>query len=78
MLKDAGLKEDYMLIAPFEDGKTPDGIIVTRTFYMLPKEDAGEFGVIGGTFIKGVKLTDVNAQEFDVIVKNARSFFGIN
>jgi len=71
----------YMICVEFGEGTTKEGFKVTRSFYMFPKHALGamshDVGVIGGTFIEGADADHPNVEEFDTVIKNAKSFYGI-
>lgn len=82
MLKDQNPKDlQYMILVYFGDGKTKDGQKITRSFYMFPKKmpntDFNDIGVIGGTFIENATTQTPNTEEFDVLVKGAKEFYGV-
>ncbi|WP_341756567.1 MULTISPECIES: hypothetical protein [unclassified Candidatus Tisiphia] len=60
---------------------TESGQDVERVFYVFPKKLAGsgsnDIGVIGGTFIEGATSGTPNNKEFDIMIKNAKDFYGI-
>lgn len=75
------LELQYMIELVLNKGKTKSGLDVTRCCYIFPKqfENAAphEIGVLGGTFIKKADINDQNLEEFDIMLNNAREFFGI-
>jgi D-amino-acid oxidase len=70
-----------MILVYFSKDHTPSGQDVKRSFYIFPKQlpgtAANDVGVIGGTFIEGATTETPNMAEFDVMVSNARKFYGI-
>lgn len=72
----------YLLEVPFEEGKTDDGLSVDRLVYCFPKKlpgaNAGEIGVIGGTFINKGDETNPREHEFERVRVNACNYFGID
>lgn len=82
MLKNQKPKDlQYMILVYFGDDKTKNEQKITRSFYIFPKHfpntPANDVGVIGGTFIEGGTTATPNYEEFDILVKNARMFYGI-
>jgi len=71
----------YMILAYFGDAKTRSGMKVERSFYQFPKHlpdtAPDDVGVVGGTFIEGADLDTPNDEEFDILVENARKFYGL-
>lgn len=70
-----------MILVYFSKGKTVSGQEVKRSFYIFPKQLPGsainDVGVIGGTFIEGATPETPNPEEFDLLVANAKKFYGI-
>jgi D-amino-acid oxidase len=70
-----------MILVYFSKGKTKSGLEVKRSFYIFPKQlpgsAANDVGVIGGTFIEGGTPETPNLEEFDILVANAKKFYGI-
>ncbi|MEY4594260.1 MAG: D-amino acid dehydrogenase [Bacteroidota bacterium] len=70
-----------MILVYFPKGKTTSGQEVKRSFYIFPKQLPGsavnDIGVVGGTFIEGATPETPNMEEFDLLVSNARKFYGI-
>jgi hypothetical protein len=70
-----------MILVYFSKGKTKSGLEVKRSFYIFPKQlpgsAANDVGVIGGTFIEGGTPDTPNVEEFDILVANAKKFYGI-
>ena len=70
-----------MILVYFAKGKTASGQEVKRSFYIFPKQLAGssanDVGVIGGTFIEGGTPDTPNIEEFQILVDNAKKFYGI-
>lgn len=82
MLKDQKPQDlHYMILVYLPHGKTDSGQDVERAFYVFPKKLAGsgsnDIGVIGGTFIEGATPDTPNNKEFDIMIKNAKEFYGI-
>ncbi|PCH55275.1 MAG: hypothetical protein COC15_04500 [Legionellales bacterium] len=80
MLKDQNPQDiNHMILIYLDSGKTTDGAKIKRSFYMFPKSLAGaaarDVGVLGGTFIEGA--TTANIEEFDILIANAKKFYGI-
>lgn len=74
-------KLQYMILAYFGDAKTRSGMKVKRSFYQFPKHlpntAPDDVGVVGGTFIEGADVDTANEEEFDVMLENARKFYGL-
>lgn len=70
-----------MILVYFSKGKTTTGQEVKRSFYIFPKQLPGsasnDVGVVGGTFIEGATPETPNQEEFDILVSNAKKFYGI-
>lgn len=84
MLKNQDLKNmNHMLSikGKFGEHKTKAGADVKRSFYAFPKPTVGgnknDIGVIGGTFIENTDSSTPNEEEFDILIKRARDFYGI-
>lgn len=82
MLKDQNPKDlQYMILVYFKEDKTKSGQKVKRSFYIFPKHlsNTGEndVGVVGGTFIEGASPKTPNKEEFDIMLKGAKDFYGI-
>ena len=73
---------NYMILVYFGEGKTEANQKIKRSFYIFPKHlpDSApqDIGVIGGTFIEGGSADKPNLAEYDLIIKEANTFFGIN
>jgi hypothetical protein len=73
---------NYMILVYFGEGKTEAGQKVKRSFYIFPKHlpDSApqDIGVIGGTFIEGGSPDKPNLKEYDSIIDEANTFFGLN
>jgi hypothetical protein len=71
----------YMILVYFSKGKTESGLEAKRSFYIFPKQlprsAANDVGVIGGTFIEGGTPDTPNLKEFEILVSNAKKFYGI-
>ncbi len=72
---------NYMILVYFGEGKTVANQKVKRSFYIFPKHlpDSApqDIGVIGGTFIEGGIPDIPNLNEYDAIIDEANSFFGL-
>ena len=72
---------NYMILVYFGEGKTEANQKVKRSFYIFPKHlpDSApqDIGVIGGTFIEGGSPEIPNLKEYDSIINEANTFFGI-
>jgi D-amino-acid oxidase len=82
MLKEQNPKElGYMILMYFNEEKTKSGQKVKRSFYMFPKHlknaPKNDIGVIGGTFIEGATHKKPNKEEFEIIIKSAKKFYGL-
>ena len=82
MLKDQNLQDlQHMILVYFAEGKTKGGKKIKRSFYMFPKKLLGspqnDVGVIGGTFIEDADKNTPNEEEFDIMLKGAKDFYGI-
>jgi hypothetical protein len=53
-----------------------------RAFYISPKSLSNsapnDIGVIGGSFIRDANYKTPNSEEFEHIIKNAKSFYGLD
>ncbi|MGI4775532.1 MAG: hypothetical protein ACRYE9_01145 [Janthinobacterium lividum] len=71
----------YMILVYFGEDKSKSGQKIKRSFYMFPKHlannEANDVGVVGGTFIEDATSATPNEQEFDIIIQNAKDFYGI-
>jgi uncharacterized protein YdbL (DUF1318 family) len=81
MLKDqvpANLQ--YMILVYFDHAKTASNQDVKRSFYIFPKHLLGtpvnDVGVIGGTFIENATPDTPNIEEFQIMINNAKKFYG--
>jgi FAD dependent oxidoreductase len=82
MLKDQKPADlQHMILVYFKEGKTKSGQKVKRSFYVFPKRlantGAKDIGVIGGTFIEGATPDTPNTEEFDIMLQNAKDFYGL-
>jgi hypothetical protein len=82
MLKDQTPENlQHMILVYFDKAKTTVGQEVKRSFYIFPKQLPGsapnDMGVIGGTFIEGATPETPNLEEFDILVGNAKKFYGL-
>ncbi len=82
MLKDQNPEDlKYMILIYLDSGVTASGQKVKRSFYIFPKQTPGapahDIGVIGGTFIEGADATTPNKEEFDIVIRQAKEFYGI-
>jgi hypothetical protein len=72
---------NYMILVYFGEGKTEANQKVKRSFYIFPKHLPNsapqDIGVIGGTFIEGGTPDKPNLAEYDSIINEANTFFGI-
>lgn len=82
MLKDQNPQDlQHMILVYFNEAATKSGQKVKRSFYIFPKHlpntGKNDVGVIGGTFIEGATNKTPNVEEFDIIIKGAKQFYGI-
>lgn len=82
MLKDQKPQDlQYMILIYLDKGKTKSGQPIKRSFYIFPKHmpntGPNDVGVLGGTFIEGATPTTPNIEEFNTIINNTKSFYGI-
>jgi hypothetical protein len=82
MLKDQKPEDlQYMVLVYFKEGKTKSGQKITRSFYLFPKHFPGtspdKIGVLGGTFIEHATDKTPNIEEFEIMIKGAKDFYGI-
>jgi D-amino-acid oxidase len=82
MLKDQEPQDlQYMALVYFGKGATKSGQAIQRSFYMFPKHRTNnkpnDIGVIGGTFIENATVETPNEEEFDIMLKGAKEFYGI-
>lgn len=71
----------YMILIYLGEDKTKYGQKAKRSFYIFPKKlsDSGlnDVGVLGGTFIEDATSDTPNDEEFDIMLKGAKEFYGI-
>lgn len=82
MLKDQKPQDlSNMILVYFKEGETASKQKVKRSFYMFPKKlpntSANDIVVIGGTFIEGATSATPNKEEFNIMLKGAKDFYGI-
>lgn len=82
MLKNQEINDlQYMILIYLDAGKTASGQKIKRSFYIFPKKLQGsgnnDLGVLGGTFIENATVDTPNTEEFDIIIQNAKNFYGI-
>jgi len=82
MLKDQNVGDlQHMILVYFGEGLTASGQNIKRSFYIFPKQlpntGLNDVGVIGGTFIEGATSETPNTEEFDILLKGAKDFYGI-
>ncbi len=82
MLKDQNPSDlQHMILVYFTEEKTQSGLKVKRSFYIFPKHlpgrPTGDIGVIGGTFIEDADDQNPNNEEFDILLKGAKDFYGL-
>ncbi|MEN9727620.1 MAG: D-amino acid dehydrogenase [Pseudomonadota bacterium] len=71
----------HMILVYFDSAQNRSNQKVKRSFYIFPKHLPGtgenDVGVIGGTFIEGATPETPNQEEFEILVANARKFYGV-
>lgn len=82
MLKDQKPEDlQYMILVYFKEGKTKSGQKIKRSFYLFPKHfpntSPDKIGVLGGTFIEDATDKTPNTEEFEIMIKGAKDFYGI-
>ncbi|MGI4850598.1 MAG: FAD-dependent oxidoreductase [Janthinobacterium lividum] len=82
MLKDQNPEDShYMILVYFGEDTTKSGQKIKRSFYYFPKRLANsserDVGVIGGTFIEGATKDTPNKEEFGIMLKGAKKFYGL-
>lgn len=82
MLKDQKPEDlQHMILVYFGKGTTKSGHNVKRSFYIFPKQLPGsskqDIGVVGGTFIEGADASTPNKEEFEIMLKGAKEFYGL-
>ncbi len=82
MLKHEDPKDiNYMMLVYFGSDKTKHNQNIKRSFYFFPKKflgaKPGDIGVIGGTFIENADSSTPNNEEFDIMLQNAKKFYGL-
>lgn len=83
MLKDQNPADvNHMILVYFNKEKTKAGFDVKRSLYMFPKRVANsatrDVGVLGGTFIEGADANTPHLEEFNILLQNAKRFYGIH
>ncbi|MCS5709930.1 FAD-dependent oxidoreductase [Candidatus Berkiella aquae] len=83
MLKNQNPKDlEQLMVYLFEANAVNErGQKVIRVFYLFPKRSPksakNDVGVLGGTYVLGATPETPNEEEFDILVKNAKTFYGI-
>lgn len=82
LLKDQNSSDmQYMIAQDLEKTKNKHGQDILRLFYIFPKINLSasdrDVGVLGGTFVTGATKDTPNTEEFEIMLKNAREFYGI-
>jgi hypothetical protein len=71
----------HMILVYFDSAKTKADQEVKRSYYIFPKHLPGtgenDVGVLGGTFIEGATPDTPNVEEFEILIANARKFYGV-
>ncbi len=82
MLRDqvpADVNTQILIYLP--EGTTAEGMKAKRSFYLMPKRLSGsgpnDVGTVGGTFIEGATPETPNESEFDLLIDQAKVFYGI-
>jgi len=83
MLKDQHPNDmNYMILVYLPEKTQTPGFKGKRSVYMFPKRLANssscDVGVIGGTFIEGATPATPHLEEFNVMIANARKFYGLS
>lgn len=84
MLKNQNVHDlEYMLLVYYPGQTiTEEGYTITRSTYLFPKHipgsDANNVGVLGGTFIEGATTETKHLAEFNIMIENAKNFYGTN
>jgi hypothetical protein len=83
MLKNQNPQDlQYMLLVYLDEGETKAGYKIKRSFYIFPKKlpnaNPNDVGVIGGTFIEDATSETPHQEEFDILLKGAKEFYGIH
>ncbi len=72
---------NYMISFAYDKGETKDGKKIKRSIYTFPKHElensSDKIGVIGGTFIEDADASTPHNEEFELLLKRAREFYGI-
>ncbi len=70
----------YMIVVYLNEGMTRSGQKVKRSFCIFPKHlpnaSHSDVGMIGTTYIEGATSLTPNNEEFDIVYKNSKEFFG--
>jgi D-amino-acid oxidase len=82
MLEDQNPEDiNYMILIYYPKGKTKSGMEIERAYYLFPKQTPGaparDIGVVGGTFIPNAGPKNPNWEEFDLMIKRAKKFYGL-
>jgi len=83
MLKDQNPKNiNYMIFCYLDEAINKHNQPTKRAFYISPKRLSNSvpnnIGVIGGSFVRDANYKTPNSEEFEYIIKNAKSFYGLN
>ena len=72
----------HMILVYFDKGKTQSNQDVKRSFYIFPKHllntPKNDVGVIGGTFVESATPDTPNEKEFQILIDNAKKFYGLS
>ncbi|HRE31088.1 MAG TPA: FAD-dependent oxidoreductase, partial [Candidatus Berkiella sp.] len=83
MLKNRNPKDLEQLMVYLFDANAVNerGQKVIRVFYLFPERSPkyakNDVGVLGGTYVLGATPETPNEEEFDILIKNAKTFYGI-
>jgi D-amino-acid oxidase len=82
LLKDQNPADvNYMIEIYLSEVTTSTGLSNTRAFYIFPKHlvDSGpnDIGILGGTYIKHATPSTPHEEEFDIVLQNAKNFYGV-
>lgn len=83
LLKDQNPEDVKHSILVYSDkkDKTKTGQTVKRSYYLIPKHMPGtgpnDIGVIGGTYIEGATEATPNKEQFEIMIKDAKKFYGL-
>ena len=74
--------QHQMILVYFDKGKTESNQDVKRSFDIFPKHlldiPANDVGVVGGTFVESATPDTPNVNEFQILIDNAKKFYGLS